>query len=174
MLFQSSVRERCFLHAVTSQRPLPVWLLCLCLWAAEWARMQGRMVRAVPPRPQRAMTCVINTFMFDWLHCSLKLAWRKWDFPSQNITLHPSSKPSIKVLYSSQFYQFYKSHQTLPALHRSDQNKVTRHNKDCIPWKPINCLMQAHAVIPALQTLLNTAAQTWLFNYLHSNINCKW
>lgn len=38
------------------------------------------VVREIPLRLQRAMTCLI-TFMFDWVQCSLKVAWRKLDFP---------------------------------------------------------------------------------------------
>lgn len=59
------------------------------------------------------------------------------------------------------------------TLHWSDQNKPTRHNNDYVPWKSINSLKQAHAVIPTLHMFSNTAEQTQLFNYLHSNINCS-
>lgn len=158
----------------------PQWpqttLLCFCLWSDE-GRGQGGMerereysttksvVREIPLRLQRAMTCLI-TFMFDWVQCSLKLAWRKWDFPSQNITLHPSSKPSIKVLYILPLCQFYRSHQAPSALpsfpshtsHWSDQNKPPRRNNDSVPWESMKSLKQAHAVIPNLHMFCRTNA----------------
>ena len=129
-----------YFFRVTSQWPQPLRLLCLCLWSHEGEGEGGRheseregvlycdsVVREIPPWLQRAMTCLI-TFMFDRVHGSPKLACRKWDFPSQNITLHASSKPSIKVPYSLLLCQFYRSHQATlrphllsHTLHRSDR-----------------------------------------------------
>lgn len=123
--------------------PQPLWLFCL--WSDggedEGGTESGRggggagtvslwSEREIPAQPQRAMTCLI-TFMFDWVQGSLKLAWRKWDFPSQNITLHPSSKPSITVLYILPLCQFYRSHQALSRLTSSptrcgDLTKIIR------------------------------------------------
>lgn len=146
-----------YFFRVTSQWPQPLRLSCLCLWSDEGEGEGGRdeseragegvlycnsVVRGIPLRLQRAMTCLI-TFMFDRVHCSLKLAWRKWDFPSQNITLHPSSKPSIKVPYSLPLCQFYRSHQATLGLTFSPTHctgPTKRHNNDCIPWKSMQSL----------------------------------